>query len=178
MKDKVTAKVYAKSLYELGKEENVDFAKELTKLTEVINSSNDLENVLFLGIFSVEEKMDIFNKISEKISLDQLVSNSVAYLIEQKRISLLPIIITEIIIADDHDRGFIRGVVEGNEAACDEAFVSKVKSFLKDKLGKEPILDYKENNNISAGYKVTVEDIQFDATIDNQLQQFKESILG
>jgi F-type H+-transporting ATPase subunit delta len=178
MKERLTAKIYAQSLFQLGKEKNVDFAKELTNLTEAINSSNDLENLLFLDVFTVDEKVDVFKKIAEKLSLDTLVINTVLYLIEQKRISLLPLIITEIIVADDHEKGFIRGTIEGNEANCDQEFVTKVKSYLKERLGKEPILDYKENDQISAGYKVTVEDIQFDASIDNQLQKFKQSILG
>jgi F-type H+-transporting ATPase subunit delta len=178
MKDRLTAKIYAQSLFQLGKEKNVDFAKELTTLTETINSSNDLENVLFLDVFTVEEKADVFKKIADKLSLNSLVINTVLYLIEQKRISLLPLIITEIIVADDHKKGFIRGTIEGSEASCDQEFVTKVKAYLQERLGKEPILDYKENDQISAGYKVTVEDIQFDASIDNQLQKFKQSILG
>ena len=35
-----------------------------------------------------------------------------------------------------------------------------------------------QNNNITAGYKVTVEDLQLDASLDNQLEQFKQSILS
>lgn len=178
MKERLTATVYAKSLFQLGKEKNIDFAKELTLLTETINSSNELENVLFLDVFTADEKTNVFKKIAEKLGLNNLVVNTVLYLIEQKRISLLPLIITEIIIADDHEKGFIRGTIEGNEENCDPDFIAKVKTYLQSKLGKEPVLDYQKNVGISAGYKVTVEDIQFDASIDNQLQKFKQSILG
>ena len=51
MKERLTATIYAQSLFQLGKEKNVDFAKELTNLTEAINSSNDLENLLFPNRF-------------------------------------------------------------------------------------------------------------------------------
>lgn len=178
MKENTIAKVYAQSLFELQKEQNVDFAKDLTRLNETINASNHLENVLFLDVFTVDEKADVFKSISSKIDLNPLVSNTVLYLIQEKRIGLLPLIIKEITVLDDHDKGFIRGTIEGADATADDAFVNKVKAFLKDKLGREPILDYKESENVSAGYRVTVEDIQFDASIDNQLQKFKESILS
>ena len=58
MKDKIIAKVYAKTFTELAKDNNVDIAKELTSLQEVINASNDLENVLFLEVFTEEEKSE------------------------------------------------------------------------------------------------------------------------
>jgi F-type H+-transporting ATPase subunit delta len=178
MKDRITAKIYAQSLFELGKEAKVDFAKDLTLLTETINSSNYLENVLFLDVFTVDEKIEVFKAIAAKLELNPLVTNSVLYLIEQKRVNLTPLIITEIIIIDDNEKGFIRGTIEGSEPETNEEFLKKLKAYLKIKLDKEPILNYKQNKNISAGYKVTVEDIQFDATIDNQLKKFKESILG
>ena len=51
MKEQNTARIYAKSFLELGKDNNINIAEELTKFNEVINSSNDLENVLFLDVF-------------------------------------------------------------------------------------------------------------------------------
>ena len=39
-------------------------------------------------------------------------------------------------------------------------------------------VSYKKNENITAGFKVTVEDLQLDATVDNQLRHFKSSVLG
>ena len=60
----------------------------------------------------------------------------------------------------------------------DEALKAKIMTFLKVKIGKEPNLTYVKNENISAGYKVTVEDLQLDASLDNQLEQFKQSILS
>ena len=178
MKEKITAKIYAKSFFELGKEVKVDISAELTKLTEVINSSNNLENVLFLDVFTADEKFDIFNTIANKMNLSSLVKNAVNYLIQEKRINLLPLIIKEIIVLDDHERGFIRGTIEGSDEVENVEFAKKVKEYLKGKVGMNPELTYVQNKNITAGYRVTVEDIQFDASIDNQLEKFKESILG
>ena len=66
-KAKVVAKAYSRSLVELGMEAKVDVAGELTRLTEVINSSNELENVLFLEVFTIEEKHSVLETILEKI---------------------------------------------------------------------------------------------------------------
>ena len=85
MKDTIIAKVYADTLFELGKDNGFDSAKELTNLTEVINASNDLENVLFLDVFTVEEKSDVFKAIANKINLNNVLKNTIFYLINEKK---------------------------------------------------------------------------------------------
>jgi F-type H+-transporting ATPase subunit delta len=179
MKDKIIAKIYEKNLTELAKENNIDVAKELTSLQEVINASNDLENVLFLEVFAEEEKSDIFKVIAEKINLSKIITATIQYLISEKRINLFPLIYKEVMVADDYEKGFMRGTIEGNSDTIDEAYKEKLVNHLKASLdGKTAVLDYKKNDGITAGYKVTVGDFQLDATIDNQLQSFRDSVLG
>ena len=172
------AKVYAKSLLQIGDESKINFADELTTLTETINKSNNLENVLFLEVFTMEEKKAVFGEIAKKLNLSPLTTASVNFLIEEKRIGLLPMITKEVIVIDDERKGFIKGTIEGQEADIDPAFKAKIEAYLKTKLGKAPTLNYVQNNNVSAGYKVTVNDLQLDASLDNQLKQFKQSILS
>ena len=70
MKEQNIAKVYAHSFLQLATEHNFNVADELTKLTEVINTSNDLENVLFLDVFTTEEKIVFgFNSVLMKLIL-------------------------------------------------------------------------------------------------------------
>ena len=179
MKNTITAKVYAAAFIDLCEEAKIDIAKELTTLTETINASNDLENVLFLDVFTNEEKSSVFNAIAEKISLSKELTAAINYIINEKRINLLPLIYKEVIVIDDSKRGFIRGTIEGNTSEIPEDIKTKLTGSLKgDLAGKEAILDYKKNDSITAGYKVTVGDLQVDATVDNQLKAFKEAVLG
>lgn len=178
MKEKAVARVYAKSLLELGDEKKVDIAGELTKLTEVINKSNELENVLFLDLFTLEEKKVVFTEIANKLALSPITTETVKFLIDEKRIGILPLIVKEVIVMDDERKGFMKGIIEGTDVQIDPSFKAKIEGFLKNKFGREPQLEYVQNPNISAGYKVTVEDLQLDASLDNQLEQFKQSILS
>jgi F-type H+-transporting ATPase subunit delta len=178
MKEKTVARVYAKSLLELGDERKVAIADELTKLTEVINKSNELENVLFLDLFTLEEKKVVFTEVAGKLGLSQITTEIVKYLIDEKRVGILPLIIKEVIVMDDERKGFMKGTIEGTDTSIDPVFKAKIEGFLKNKFGREPHLDYVQNVNLSAGYKVTVEDLQLDASLDNQLEQFKQSILS
>ncbi len=179
MKESNIAKVYASTFIELGKENNVDVAKELTTLTEVINLSNDLENVLFLDVFTNEEKSDVFKAVAEKINLSKILVTAVNYLIQEKRISLLPLIFKEVIVIDDAEKGFLKGRIEGSSDSISDDYKAKLIAVIKKELGNvEPVLEYVKNSNITAGYKVTVGDYQVDATVDNQLSSFKNSVLG
>lgn len=178
MKEQNIAKVYAQSFIELGNENKVDMANELTRLTEVINVSNDLENVLFLDVFTNEEKLSVFDAIAEKISLPVIVKEIVHYLVNEKRMNLLPLIIKEVIVIDDHNKGFLKGIIEGSQDTISDAEMAKLKKAIKERIGKEPTLTYTQSSSVTAGFRVTVDDLQLDASLDNQLQSFKQSILG
>lgn len=179
MKEQNIAKVYANTLIELGAGAGVDMAKDITTLTEIINASNDLENVLFLDVFSVEEKVSVFNAIAEKAGLAEVTKNAVKYLIDEKRIALLPLISKEVIVYDDHKKGFLRGTIEGADDSISEEHKEKLVASIKKHVGDvTPQLDYVKTDEITAGYKITMGDLQLDATVDNQLKSFKESVLG
>jgi F-type H+-transporting ATPase subunit delta len=178
MKEQAVAKVYAKSLLELGDEKKIAVADELILLTEVINNSNDLENVLFLELFTLEEKRNVFNDLAKKIKLSDLTMHAINYLIDEKRIGILPLIVKEVVVLDDDRKGFMKGTIEGSNAVIDPAMKAKIEEFLKAKLGKTPKLNYVASSNVTAGYKVTVEDLQLDASLDNQLEHFKQSVLS
>lgn len=178
MKERTVAKTYAQAILELGNEQKVDVAKDLEAILGMVNSSNELENLLFLDVFTAKEKTSVLGELFQKANISGLVANYIEYLVEANRISLLPMITKEVIVYDDHVKGFLRGTIEGAEDSVDEAFKTQITNYLKNKLGKEPTLNYQKNENISAGYRVTVEDLQLDASIDNQLDKFKQTVLG
>lgn len=178
MKEQIIAKAYAQSLVELSEELKLDLASELTALSEAIRQSNDLETLLFLEVFTIEEKLSVLDIVMDKLNLSQITKNFLHFLLQEKRIGLMPMIFKNVIVIDDHKKGFLRGTIEGSEDSIPAEVKEKLKSYLQQKLGKETILEYQKNKNVSAGYKVTVEDLQLDATLENQLEKFKESVLN
>ena len=171
-------KAYAVAAIKLGEEAGVDVPKELTALTEVINSSNDLENLLFLSIFTTDEKKEVLGEVFKKVTLSPIVKNFIHFLIEEKRIGQLPMIYKEMMVLDDHNKGFLKGVIESADGQVDEGIKNQLLELMKKKLNANIELTVKTNDRITAGYKVTVGDLQVDATIDNQLEQLKRQILA
>ncbi|MCF8058080.1 MAG: F0F1 ATP synthase subunit delta [Bacteriovoracaceae bacterium] len=178
MKEAIVARAYAQSIYTLGEEQKIDVTEEMTNLTMVINENNNLETVLFLDVFTIEEKQAVLNDVLVKLGLSGLVKNVLNFLMEEKRINILPLIFKELVVLDDHKKGFMRGIIEGREGSVDKEFETKIHAFLKEKLGTDPILTYKQNEKLTAGFRVTVEDLQLDATLDNQLNKLKSEILN
>lgn len=178
MKEQIIAKAYAQSIVELATELKQDLIGDLTKLTEVINKSNELETLLFLDVFTNEEKLSVLNVVMTKLGLAQTTINFMQFLVEQKRIGLMPMIFKNVIVIDDHNKGFLRGTIEGSEDSIPADVKEKLKAYLQQKLGKEAILEYKKSETVTAGYRVTVEDLMLDASLENQLDQFKNSVLN
>jgi F-type H+-transporting ATPase subunit delta len=178
VKEEIVSKAYAKALIELGVLEKIDIAKELIDLNEVINSSNELETLLFLEVFTSEEKLGVLNTILDKMNSSSLLKNFLNFMVEENRIGLFPLIFKDVVVIDDHQKGFLRGTIEGCTDIADDEFTMEIKKYLEAKVGKKIELNYEKNDNITAGYRVTVEDLQLDATLDNQLNKLKESILN
>ena len=173
MKYGTISKAYAKSLYQLGKEQNVLVTEQLTTLTETINSSNDFENVLFMDVFTIEEKIQVVEAIIDKLKLHKLIKSFLIFLIGEKRIHLFPIIFKEIVCMDDHEKGFLRGTLEGADDQVDQDFLKKIKAYLEKELNKKIHLDYVQRPKMLAGYRMTVEDFQLDASLDKQLDRLR-----
>ena len=171
-------RAYAEAAINLGEEAGVDFPKELTLLTEIINSSNNLESLLFLSVFTSDEKKSVLNDIFVKVNFSPIVKNFIFFLIEEKRIGQLPSIYKEMIVIDDHKKGFLKGVIESADGTVDEGIKKQLLELMKKKLNANIELSVKTNSRITAGYKVTVGELQVDATIDNQLEQLKRQILA
>lgn len=178
MKEKQIARSYAKTIAELGQELNVDVAQELTSLTQTINENNDLETLLFLDVFTDEEKQSVLEEVMKKLNLSQVVTHFMKFLIQEKRVALFPLIFKDVIVLDDEAKGFMRGTIEGVTNEVDASFAEKMTQYLSKKIGKEIKLNYKKNDEMTAGYRVTVGDLQLDASLDNQLNKFKETVLN
>ena len=179
MKYNAVSKAYARSLYQLGEEQGVSVTQELMTLNEVINANNDFENVLFMDVFTIDEKIGVVEAVVRRLELHQLIKSFLTFLVKEKRVHLFPLIFKDIVVMDDYNKGFLRGTVEGAEREMEPAFLEKIKVYLEGELNKKVHLDYERNPEMIAGYRATVEDFQIDASLDKQLDRFKqESILN
>lgn len=180
MRSTTVAKVYARSLYQLGKESGIEsrIAKDCQVVQEIILSSNDLENLLYLEIFTAEEKREVFEAILAKTSVTPLMKNFLYFLIEERRMGLFPGIFQEVILMEDEAQNFIKARIHGKMDQLDPQEEKQICDYLKMKLGKNPVVEYVKNEEILAGVRVMAEDLHFDASFNHQLDLFKQTLLG
>ena len=178
MKLQSISKAYAKSIIELAEDQKIDIAKEMTEFNYLIGENNDLETLLFSDVFSAEEKSTVLDFIFKKTGASALFSNFVYFLLNEKRIGIFPMIFKDVVVIDDDKKGFLRGTIEGSEDKVNIELMNKVKAYLAKQLGKNTELEYVQSDRVTAGYRVTVEDLQLDASLDNQLEVFKDSVLN
>jgi len=165
--------VYAKALYQISEEnKEVDLVRDFTGFTELVNSSNNLENLLFYESFSAEEKISVLTKIFEKTNYSEFFKSFLALLVENKRVTYYPQIFKELTVLDDDSRGFLRGTIESSEKISEET-ITKVKKYLEERVGKKIVLEYKTNKSITAGVRTTVGDLLLDATLEHQFDLLK-----
>ncbi len=172
------ARAYAQALVDLGEEKGFDIVSELTIMTEAINGSNDLENLLFLEVFTIEEKKSVLRALLKKMSLSPLAVSFFSFLCQEKRLGLFPLIFKEVIVIDDDRKGFMKGDVLGREAKIDSKEIKKLAEFVGQFLGKKVQLQYEPSDEVTAGYRVSVGDLLWDATVDHQLEEFKKTVLS
>ena len=178
MNDSKVSRSYALALLDIGKENNIEVKAELDLFWELVRSNNDLESLLFMDVFTIDERLSVLTSIFEKLKLNELMQNFLMFLVENKRIGLLPSIFTFVTIEKDLSDGFITGVVEGNESEPDSNVIEKLKAHLEKELKQIANLKYKQNKNITAGYKITCGDLQLDATLENQFDRLRKNILA
>ena len=178
MNDSKVSRSYALALLEIGSENNIDVKTQLDSFWELIRTSNELESLLFMDVFTVDERVNVLKSIFEKLSVNELIKNFLMFLVENKRIGLLPSIYTFVTLEKDLSDGFITGVVEGNEEKPDSGVIEKLKAHLEKELKQIAKLEYKQNKNITAGYKITCGDLQLDATLENQFDRLRKNILA
>jgi F-type H+-transporting ATPase subunit delta len=172
------AKLYASTIYTMGKENNFSVVSDLSKIQELIYSCNDLENLLFLDIFTQEEKNSVILDLLKRIEISDLVTRLVSFLLNEKRIKLLPFIYKEVVLIEDEEKGFIHGKIKGSAQSIPSEDQRIIEGYLKNKLNKNPILKYEQDKEITCGYKIESGDYLLDATLDHQLERLKQSILG
>ncbi|MBF0297502.1 MAG: ATP synthase F1 subunit delta [Oligoflexia bacterium] len=181
MSESIITNVYVRTLFEFCNEKLTNIAEiqqNLKFLVDYIEKNTDFKKLLFLDVFSINEKKIVVTSILEKLPLSKLLKNFILFLVEENRIKILPEIYQRFVAQNELNRGQIEGTIEGNIQTIPTEDIEEIKKYVKEKISLNPILNYKINKDLIGGYRVIVGDFLLDATVDFQLKRLKESILN
>ena len=182
VKDKnceLVAKRWATALMELALEdENIskeDILDDLREISEVINSSEELSNVIENPSISIEEKQVVLSKLFQN-SIMPIVYNFLFALCLKKRITIIP----DIAVEFEKELERVKNVAHVNvTSAIDLASERKeqIKSKIAEKLNKDVIVEWGVDKDIIAGLIFKIDELIVDNSVRHKLEDLSKTII-
>ncbi len=180
MKDKIsiTAKNYAESLMQVGKDGVMSYdaiLSDLNNIKEIISSSKELVDVMENPAISVKNKNEILNSVFSNQINPKLI-NFLKVLIEKNRFDEL----NQIIAAFSSDVDEINNikrveVVSAVEVSDDRK--QRLIEKLQNKLQKTVIANWVLDDSIIGGLVIRIDDNIIDNSLRNKLENLSKNII-
>ena len=182
IKDKNTelvSKRWAKALMDLAQEDtNVskqDILADLRKVASVIDSSEELSNVISNPSISTEEKQIVLCKLFEN-SIMPVVYNFIFVLNLRKRVN----IISEIAHEFEKELDKINNIVHVSVTSAielDDSRKKEIKEKISSKLSKNIVVDWSTDNDIIAGLVFNIDETVVDNSVRHKLEDLSKNII-
>lgn len=168
------AERYASSLFELARDAGaVDAVNaDLGKFESLINMSDDLKRLITSPVFSAEDQSKAITAICEKAGLTGLVGNFLKVVANNRRLFVVPAIISAYRAIAAAYRGEITAEVTSAHA-LDEAQETELKAALKSVTGKDVTVSVTVDPSILGGLIVKVGSRQIDSSLRTKLSTLK-----
>lgn len=182
IKDKnceLVAKRWALALMELAQEdENIskeDILDDLLEISEILESSEELSNVINNPSVSTEEKQIVLCKIFQN-SIMPIVYNFIFVLNLRKRVDIIAEIAVE--FAKELER--IKNIARVNVTSAIELNDDKkedIKTKIAQKLSKEVVVDWGVDDDIIAGLIFKIDELVIDNSVKHKLDDLSREII-
>jgi F-type H+-transporting ATPase subunit delta len=178
MNEKKVSYRYAKAVYSLAKESNLQdtILSDFTLILKTIADSRELSNLVESPVISSKKKYDVFKEVFGD-SISDSTFNFIKLLTEKSRENLLDDIAIEyeLIYNEANNR---LPVVIYSAVELDEDAKSQILSKLTDWTKKTILSEYKVDSSLKGGLKIKISDWIFDASIQNQLDKLRIALAG
>ena len=182
VKDKnceLVAKKWAVALMELAQEdENIskdDILDDLKEISETINSSEELQNVINNPSISTEEKQIVLSKLFQN-NIMPIVYNFVFALNLRKRTAIIDEITQE--FEKELDR--VKNITHVNVTSAIELAEERrveIRNKIAEKLNKNVVVDWGVDSEIIAGLIFKIDELIIDNSIRHKLEDLSKEII-
>ncbi len=176
MKQSSASKRYASALLQVAQEQGkvAAFDTELQTLASIFRESASLKGVLSSPVVPPSKKKAILDGFSSKLGLSPSMRNLIHILIDNDRVSEIPLLALIYRDMADELEGRVRVRVTSAAALGDNE--AKLKTILEKTLKQQVILEAKVDPQVLGGLVVRVQDRIFDASIKGELERWKEAL--
>ena len=169
------AEVYARSLFEVAKENDVldRVHDELGEFAEALSDNRDLQVYLFSPYFSSEEKRDGVRKIVS--DADERFVNFLELLAERHRMPALFRIRREF-DAMWADENKLLPVTVTSAVELDEGLVEEIGNRIQEQTGRTVELSSRVDPDVLGGLQLQVGNMVLDGTVRNRLERLRKQV--
>ena len=166
---------YAKALLSLTEQENKsqEIAQQLQDISQTIKESSELRNVLVSKTLSSQVKRNTLLSIFK--GQDRLINNTIEVLLQNKRIVLLQQVADQYLKGYEKSQGLQQATVT-TATPLDSATEAKVQEKIIALTGAKATLVNKIDPSIVGGFILRVGDLQYNASVKNQLLSIKREL--
>ncbi len=178
MHEKKVSSRYAKAIYGLAKESNLQdtVLSDFTLILKTIADSKELSNLVESPIISSLKKYDVFKEVFED-SISDITYRFIKLLTEKSRENLLDDIAIEFEIIYNEANNRLPVIIY-SAVELDEDAKSQILSKLTEWTKKIILSEYKVDPSLKGGLKIKISDWVFDASVQNQLDKLRIALAG
>ncbi len=161
---------YATALFEISKESNTldQVEADLLAFQGALDESPDLRGVISSPVFSREDQGNAIEAIAARMGLGATVANTLRLMAQNRRLFVVPGMITQVMALIAADRGEVTAEVTAAKPLTDEQIAS-LKDALQKSVGKDVKLDVTVDAGLIGGLVVKIGSRMIDSSIRSKL---------
>jgi len=169
------AQVYARALFEVGKEHDRldEIRDELDQFVAALNEHRQMAVFFFSPYFSTAEKKDALNRAIE--GADPLFMNFLEALVERQRMPVIFRMRSEFERLWDEENKLLPVQIT-SAVALDEATVQGIGDRISERTGQKVELSSRVDPELIGGIVLRVGNVILDASIRNRLNQLRRTV--
>jgi F-type H+-transporting ATPase subunit delta len=172
------ARKYAKGLFNVGEKNGKykDYLKEFEGVLTFFDKEDRLKKALMFPLVEVEKRKELLSDVVRMLQVSAPLSAFFTMLLENNRMSYLPLIKDVYGELVDEKEGKVKGAI-WSAYPLEEATKNRIEKELSAKLHKEVLLTSHEDRGLIGGIKVMIRGTIIDGSVKQQLAMLKENIL-
>ncbi len=178
MKNTVTARRYARAIFEIGQEDGatVVYGDELRTLSEVFKINTVLSKILLNPMYALADRKGLVDNIGKAGEISVKVTRLINILVEKRKLKILDDLIEAYGVMEDDSAGRVRATISAPDE-LDKSLLDAVTTRLKEETGKNVILELDKNKDLVGGIVIRIGNLILDGSVKTQLAKMKEKLL-
>ncbi len=172
---KQIAQRYVKALFDVAAKSQDTVEKDLTALQSALEGSDEFQALLANPLLSREQMEKAVGAVLAKIKANTITQQFMTLLARQKRLNLLPQIISLYMEWVQAARGEMKAEVV-SAAPLKASEIAAISASLGKTYGKKILLETREDKELLGGVIINIGSVQLDASLSGKLQRLTNKL--